>query len=65
MKITLPKYNTSSAVKVKFMSQVAHHCQKLSWFLQHEETRSTATVPPPGWDAIPLQVASKHFVKFP
>ena len=43
--------------------RLAHSCQSLSWFLQHEAARSIST--PLGWDASPLQVTPQEFVRFP
>ena len=42
---------------------VAHYFRSLSRFSYYKATNSIAT--PPGWDASPSQVASKHFVRFP
>ena len=40
---------------------VAHQCSSLSWFPQHEATRSISS--PPGWDASPSQGYPQQWIR--
>ena len=50
-------------VCVKPWSWLAHSCQSLSWFVQHEAARTICT--PPGQDDSPSQVTPPQFLRFP
>ena len=54
---------TTTKTKSTYKSQLAHHCQSLSQFLQHEAARSISN--PAGRDVNPTQVPFPQFVRFP